>query len=70
MGVETLVRMANQIADNNRYLSADEAAAAVAAHLRSFWAPEMRADLIAYVDSGGDGVEQVVREALDRLRQS
>ena len=39
----SLIRMANQIAANFTNLEPDAAAAAVAAHIRSFWAPSMRA---------------------------
>lgn len=64
----TLVRMANQIADNAAYLPHDEAVAMVAAHLRSFWAPSMRERLTAYVDEGGEGLGPLARAALDSLR--
>ena len=64
----SLVRMANQIADNAAYLPHDDAVARVAAHLRDFWHPSMRAVLLAYVDGGGAGLDPVPLEALDRLR--
>jgi formate dehydrogenase subunit delta len=47
MEVEKLVRMANQIAANFEYgRDKDKAAAGVADHLRRFWTPSMRAQII------------------------
>jgi formate dehydrogenase subunit delta len=47
MQVEKLVRMANQIAANFEYgPDKDKAAAGVADHLRRFWTPSMRAQII------------------------
>ena len=51
--------MANQIAANFTNLAPDAAAAAVATHIRSFWAPPMRADLTTWIDEGGEGVDPV-----------
>ena len=63
-----LVRMANQIASNVSHKRHDVAVSSVATHLHDFWAPSMRATLIAYVDAGGAGVDPVALEALNRLR--
>ena len=68
MGIEPLIRMANQIASNYAHHQPEQAASEVAAHLKSFWAPSMRAELIAYVDADGAGVDPVVVAALSRLR--
>ncbi|MDA8436316.1 MAG: formate dehydrogenase subunit delta [Actinomycetales bacterium] len=65
---ESLVRMANQIASNAAFQPHEVAVAQVAAHLRDFWHPSMRAGLTAYVDGGGTGLDPLPREALDRLR--
>ncbi|MFI5099726.1 MAG: formate dehydrogenase subunit delta [Actinomycetes bacterium] len=71
-GLESLVRMVNQIAANVAHHSPEEAAELVAAHLRSFWAPPMRADILAYLDSGGGaggaGLDPIAREGLELLR--
>lgn len=61
-----LVRMANQIAENFCYLDPDEAATRLAAHLRSFWAPPMRRELVALA-VGGDGRLSPVTRAACRL---
>ena len=69
MALDALVRMANQIAANYRYLPEPEVEAAVATHLRSFWAPSMRAELTTWVDeTGGPGLDPEVLGALRRLR--
>ena len=60
--------MANQIAANFHLHPADQAANEVATHIRSFWAPSMRADLLAYVEGGGPGVDPIVVAALELLR--
>ena len=63
---ERLIYMANQIA---RFFAAQpEKAAGAANHLRSFWDPQMRAELIAWREAGGDGLEPLTAEAVDLLR--
>ncbi len=64
VGLSSLVRMSNQIAINFGHLPPDESAAAVAKHLRTFWAPSMQADLRGYLEAGGAGVDDVVVTAL------
>jgi formate dehydrogenase subunit delta len=63
MVVTTQVRMANEIAAQFAHLPRDAAAAAVAAHLRSFWEPRMRAQLLGYLAGGGVGLHPLVIEA-------
>jgi len=67
MGIEPLIRMANQIASNYAHHPPEQAAAEVAAHLTSFWAPPMRAALADYVHEGGAGVDPVVVMALEQV---
>ena len=55
MQAETLVKMANQIgAFFEAMPDRAEALEGVAAHLRKFWAPAMRRELLAHVDAHGD----------------
>ena len=62
---DRLIYMANQIA---RFFHAQkEGADGAAAHLRSFWDPQMRAELIAWRRAGGDGLDPLAAEAVDRL---
>jgi formate dehydrogenase subunit delta len=57
-----------EIVDQVRHKPVDVAAAAVATHLRSFWDPRMRADLIAYVDSDPPDLDPIVARAAELLR--
>lgn len=45
------VRMANDIAAQFAHQDAEAAAAAIAAHIRSFWTPRMRADFLHHAES-------------------
>jgi len=58
MNVESLVTMANQIAD---FFDSEAGPAAapqeVAAHITKFWAPRMRAQFIDYAAAGGAGLQ-------------
>ncbi|MEZ5467041.1 MAG: formate dehydrogenase subunit delta [Lysobacterales bacterium] len=60
---EILIRMANEIARNLRAQAGDRAGSATAAHLRSFWTPGMRAELIAHAKAGGEGLDPIALEA-------
>ena len=60
-----LLRMANQIAANFAYLEAESAAPAVAAHLRHFWSPLMRAELVQ--GAGDAGLSPLARAAAELL---
>jgi formate dehydrogenase subunit delta len=42
--------------------------AGVAEHVRSFWDPRMRAQLLAAVDAGEDGLDPLAVEAAESLR--
>ena len=68
MQVASLLRMANQIASNAHHKGHDAAVAMVVDHLRDFWAPSMREHLTEWMDAGGEGLDAVAAEALDRLR--
>ena len=65
---DTLVRMANQIADFFVPYSDEEAIAGIREHIRSFWTPAMRAELMAYFDSGAAGLKPRVVIALEGFR--
>jgi formate dehydrogenase subunit delta len=65
--VTTQVRMANEIAAQFRHLSREAAAAAVAGHLRSFWDPRMREQLLDQVAGGGEGLDPLVVDAVALL---
>jgi len=61
-----LIYMANQIA---KFFAAqgEAAAAGVADHLRAFWDPSMRTEIIAWVQAGGDGLSPVAEAAVRLL---
>ncbi len=62
-----LVRMANDIARNLRSIAGADPADAIAAHLRAFWSPGMRAELLKLVEAGGAGLDALAIEAAHRL---
>jgi formate dehydrogenase subunit delta len=69
-----LVMMANQIAKFYLPQKQVEPVAAIAAHIRKFWDPRMRAAIIALVekgeiDQGGTGLDEPARQAVERLKQ-
>ena len=68
MNIERLVTMANDIAS---YFAAepDHAAAVegIRDHLTKFWDPVMRRQLKAHITAGGDGLQSLAREAVERL---
>jgi formate dehydrogenase subunit delta len=68
---EKLVQMANQIGDFFASLpDARAGAEGVATHLRRFWEPRMRAELLAHAAAGGaKELSPLVREAVEILRK-
>jgi formate dehydrogenase subunit delta len=67
MSPDKMVHMANQIARFFRSQPGTDQADRVAAHLRDFWEPRMRADLKAYVAAGGAGLDPLVLKAAGRV---
>ena len=67
MQIETLTRMAQQIALNNEGASDSEAVVRVANHLKTFWTPTMVEELSDYARGHADELDPVVIGALDRL---
>jgi formate dehydrogenase subunit delta len=64
---DKLVYMANQI---GRFFAAQGAARAVPAiadHLRKFWTPRMRAEIVAHLRAGGAGLDDLPRQAVAHL---
>ncbi|WP_198950836.1 formate dehydrogenase subunit delta [Kineosporia sp. A_224] len=58
----------NDVARHFRHLPHDEAVAGVVQHIRSFWEPRMRDQLLAAVDAGDDGLDPLAVEAAEALR--
>jgi formate dehydrogenase subunit delta len=68
MNIERLVDMVNDIA-NFFHSEPDHAAAVagIAGHLRKFWEPRMRKQIIAHLDAGGYGLNDLGREGVQEL---
>jgi len=69
MQIHHLVKMANEIGTffegaEHRH----EAVASIAAHLRNFWEPRMRAQLIEYAHNSDGDLNDIVKEAVLTLR--
>jgi formate dehydrogenase subunit delta len=63
MTPEKMVHMANQIALFFAGYPQDEAVAGVADHLKKFWEPRMRRQLLDYLASGGADLHPLVVHA-------
>lgn len=70
MSVEHLTTMVNDI---SHYFAAepDHAAAVtgIAEHMRKFWDPSMRKQILAHLDAGGSGLEPLAREGVAQLAE-
>lgn len=65
---ERLVYMINQIARNLATMGADQAAAATADHIATFWDPRMKAQILARVENGNEELTAIAAQALAHLR--
>ena len=68
MESEHMIHMANQIALFFAGYPKEEAVASVTDHLKKFWEPRMRRQIIEYAASGGEGLHELVRESVKRLQ--
>lgn len=70
MPLPKLIYMANQI--GKFFVSEDRetAVAAIADHLKRFWDPHMRAEILAHLAAGGEGLDPEVRAAVATLRMT
>ncbi|GAA0320315.1 hypothetical protein GCM10009087_33290 [Sphingomonas oligophenolica] len=66
--IDKLVRMTNQIATEFGNQRDADPATATWDHLWHFWDPRMCAQIIAYVDQGGAGLNDIARRAVTMLR--
>src|SRR5215471_10583627 len=65
LGLDRLITMANQIGDFFAPYPPERRAEGIRNHLRTYWEPRMRADLLEYIAAGGDGLKpSVVQGAL------
>jgi formate dehydrogenase subunit delta len=68
MSPDKLAHMANQIGKFFAHRPEDTAAADIADHLRKFWDPRMRRQIIAILDQSGDKLDPAVKKAVEALR--
>jgi formate dehydrogenase subunit delta len=69
MNSDHLIRMANQIGTFFESMpERQEALEGIATHIRKFWEPRMRREFLALLEAGGEGVNPIVREAMDKHR--
>ena len=68
MHIERLIEMANDIA---AYFTPDPDAAVdgIAQHIKRFWDPRMRAQIIAHVEGGAGGLCETAHAAILRLAE-
>jgi formate dehydrogenase subunit delta len=62
-----LIYMANQIGAFFATQGHDKAVPGIADHIAKFWDPRMRAQIFAHVEHGGEGLNPLVKEAIERL---
>lgn len=62
-----LVTMANQIATAFRVQETDRAIEAARDHMWHFWDPRMRQMIIDHLHSGGEGLNEIARRAVELL---
>jgi formate dehydrogenase subunit delta len=68
MRTEKLAMMANQIGAFFKGQGEAQAPAAIADHLKKFWDPGMRKDIVAHLDAGGAGLDPLVRRGVELLK--
>jgi len=69
MNMDHLVKMANEI--GSFFVTAndeDTAAQLIADHLKRFWDPRMRKQVVAHLAQGGEGFTPAVAKAVAQLR--
>jgi formate dehydrogenase subunit delta len=68
MDVKNLVKMANQIESFFRQEPEREAAiAGIENHIRRYWEPRMRRQIIEHCAAGGAGLGELARSAIEKL---
>lgn len=63
-----LVYMANQIGKFFAPQEHAKAVAGIAKHMRLFWATSMRKRIVEHLDQGGEGLDPLVKEAVEQVR--
>jgi formate dehydrogenase subunit delta len=70
MDMHHLVKMANEIGGFFEQMpDRDDAINSIAAHLKNFWEPRMRRQIIDYVKNGDGDLKEIVRAAVLALER-
>ncbi len=68
MNIDLLIKMANEIGDFFAGATGEQAAQDVASHLRRYWEPRMRAQMLKYYEERqGAGLSDVAKSAVAQL---
>ena len=67
MQPERLVTMVNEIAAFFHGTGEGQAAESVASHLRRFWDPRMRRQIVSHLNAGGEGLTPIARAGVELL---
>lgn len=67
MELHRLIKMANEIGGFFGQMPREEAISATAVHLKNFWEPRMRREIIEYAERDGAELHEIVRAAVRRL---
>jgi len=69
VSAEHLVHMANDI---GHFFAAEpkraDAIAGIAGHIQRFWDPRMKKKILAHLQAGGEGLDDLAREAVASLK--
>jgi formate dehydrogenase subunit delta len=69
MNIDHLVRMANDIGAFFAAEPSGEPARAVLNHIKRFWDPRMRREMVEHFRTGGDGLDEPARSAVALLAE-
>ena len=64
-----VIRLGHDLVRNFEALPPEKAAAEVATHIRKFWDPRMRRELLGFVDAGDARVGTLLTRAAQGLRE-
>jgi formate dehydrogenase subunit delta len=65
---DKLVYMANQIGSFFATQRSEDPKAGISNHILKFWEPRMREQIFSYIDHGGQGLNDLVRDAILDLK--
>jgi formate dehydrogenase subunit delta len=67
---EKMVHMANEIANYFQVYPEQRAQVGVRDHIRKYWPPNMREQLVAYRTGGGEGLHPLVNWAAENIPEA